>query len=44
MNPIEEIAKREFGNDNAIIVDVRKRKIAGTFKVRDIKEHFDKLR
>jgi len=41
---MEKLALREFGSTDAIVVDVRKKAMAGTFKAKDCKEHFDKLR
>jgi len=40
---MEKLAIREFGCLNAIIIKPGKA-MAGTFKVKDIKEHFDELR
>jgi len=40
---MEQLALREFGSTDAIIIKPGKA-MAGTFKVKDIKEHFDELR
>ena len=39
---MEQLALREFGSTDAIIV--KRNAMCGTFKVRDCKSHFDKLK
>ena len=43
---IENIAKREFGEDGEVMVGFKRGKLlmAGTFKKRDREKHFDKVR